>query len=323
MRELTDATKNEKNKSYNRPVELYQIFLEEEILYLANYNQDIEFFDEDGNEQTYSAYGISRGDISTNQELKSNEVTVEIDNVSREMSMYLANYEFRGKKIRIMKVFLDADKEVEAIAIFGRAGYMETIESFEGQGLENYGNGIIMFEGVMDEPAVDEMSITLNVIENIDVSEQDIPRRKYYFNCPWEFGDPGTCGVDISEENNTKVTGQVDSVETEQKTKLMLSEIDGDGEHYWSYGYIEINNQFRFVKDSGNDNGSGYIIIDMPFFVDVTGEDYELVAGCDKTRGIETEEGEEEVKDHGCSFWDNLEFYGGFVSIAEAEDVKS
>lgn len=319
-KELSEAAKTEKDKPYNRPVELYQIFLETTTLYIAAGNfGDIEFFDEEGNSQTYENIGISRSDISKNEELKADTVNVSIDNVNREMSAYLQHDDFRGNKLKIMKVFLDADKEVESIAIFGRAGYQETVESYENYGLENAGNEIYMFEGVMDEPSVTEYQIDLSAVGPIDIADKEIPRRKYYLDCSWEFGDEETCGVEISEANNTQITGTVDSVEGDEQTQLYISEVDGDDEHYWAYGYIEINGHHRHIKDSGTDTSGGYIIIDMPFFEDVAGESCIITAGCDKTLDLE-DEGVD--YNHGCKFWNNEQFFGGFLSIPDARDVS-
>ena len=39
----------EKSKEENCPVELYQVYLDEETIYLAMCPQDIEFFDAQGN----------------------------------------------------------------------------------------------------------------------------------------------------------------------------------------------------------------------------------------------------------------------------------
>jgi len=299
VRNLTDAAENEKNKSYNRPIELYQIFLDGETLYLANYKKNIEFYDEEGNEQTYEAAALSRGDISTSQELSANQVEVQIDNVARDMSAYLESYNFRGRKMRILKVFLDDDLEV--------GDFEDRIE---------------MFEGVMDETAIDQKTLTVEVITQIDIADHQIPRRKYYLDCGFEFGDPDTCGVEISKENDTKVTGQVDSVKEDNKTKLYISEITDDDDNYWAYGYIEVLGETRFIQRNGTEDGTGYIILDMPFFIDVTGEDFEIIAGCDKTFDLEDKDNGDEYN-HGCAFWNNKEYFGGFLSIPEARDVSS
>ena len=48
----------EKNKDFNWPIELYQIKLDEETLYYAMFPENIAFFDEFGNQQTYYAASI-------------------------------------------------------------------------------------------------------------------------------------------------------------------------------------------------------------------------------------------------------------------------
>lgn len=293
-REINLTLEEEKDKEANRPIELYQIHLDSATLYLANHPEDIQFYDEDGNEQVYDAYGLARRDISRSSNLKADKITVEIDNVEREMSTLIANNEFRNRELVIWKVFL---------------GQLEDPDDY-----------IELFRGQMDEPAADENSLEVTVKNKFDIFEREIPRRKYSLNCPWEFGSE-ECGVEISEDDNTLVTGTVDSVDADNPAKLYLSGMSDDPQNYWAYGYIEVENEARFVRSSGNDDDGDYITVDMPFFSDPEGEDYTLTAGCDKTYELEDDDGDE--VNHGCAFWDNTQRYGGFLSIPEARDVKS
>ena len=269
MRELTDKLKTQKNKEYNRPIELYQIFLGEETLYLTPFNEDIEFYDEDGNEVTYKSRGMSRSSIETSVEQRSNQVNISIDNVSREMGSYLAHYDLRNKIIAIWQVFVDE--------------------------LDDPGHYIPLFYGIMDEPSVDEQKIEFTAYSRIDMYDSQVPARKFTATCPWRFGDEN-CGVEVPTKSGT-----VDSVS--DFTKLYLSEIVGDDDHYWAYGNITVNGETRYIVDSGD----GWVEIRIPFFSDPEGEEYELEAGCDKTMG----------ENNGCKNWDNEEFFGGFLSIPD------
>jgi len=280
-RTLSADVENEKNKEYNRPVELYQIFLDESILYLANYDQDIEFFDEDGNAQTYEAAALSRDDIKISSDLQSNKMTVRIDNVARDMSAYLAYNDFRGKKLRLLKVFLDE--------------------------LNSYDDATLLFEGEMDEPAVDEYELSLTVTQNIDINDKSIPSRTFSLRCDFEFGSE-ECGV-----TKPTISGVVDSVENYKK--LYLSEVNGDEANRWAYGHIEVDDEYREIVSSGD----GFVNIDMPFSEDPTGKSYNLEAGCDKTYSVE--DGSNTEVNHGCSYWNNTSRFGGFLSIPEAQEV--
>ena len=279
-RYLSDDVQKQKDKEYNRPVELLQIFLDEYTLYLANYPEDIDFFDEKGSAQTYDAAAFSRSKIKISSDLQSNKMTVRLDNVARDMSSYLAYNEFRGQKLRLLKVFLDE--------------------------LNDYGDGIKIFEGVMDEPSVNEYQLSFKVIQNIDLNDKNIPARTFSLRCDFEFGSE-ECGVD-----KPKKSGIVDSVEN--YTKLYISEVTGDEDNRWAYGHIEIDNEYREVISSGD----GFVNIDMPFQEDPTGKIYNLEAGCDKTYSIE-DSGTE--YNHGCSYWNNTDRFGGFLSIPEVQEV--
>ena len=104
-RTLSGNVTAEKAKDSNRPIELYQVYLDEGPLYLAAHTEDIEFFDEDGLPTTYYAIGISRSPVKTNMDTKVDEVSVQLDNVNRLMSAYIAHTEFVGRRLKVIKVF--------------------------------------------------------------------------------------------------------------------------------------------------------------------------------------------------------------------------
>jgi len=304
VRNISDAIEIEKNKDFNRPIELYEFYLDDFTIYRAMYPKDLTH---DG--ETYTASALSRTALKKDIELKANRIDIHIDNVSKDMSAYINHFEFTGKKVVIKKAFLNEDEEV-----------IDTLT---------------IFTGFMDEPAVDEYNAEITATGKLDLLKKDIPARKFGISCPWTFGDPDTCGVEISEVNNTKRNGQVE--DTDGEFRVYLSEITGDDEDYWAYGYIDVKYGVegheavtsRFVTSSGteeiNGTDTGYVDIDVPFFINIDGEDYELTAGCDKTFGGEfddPEEGEIEIG-HGCKFWDNEQFFGGFRSIPEAREIPS
>ena len=294
-RTIAEAIQIEANKEYNRPIELYQLFLDDETLYLAVYPKDIQFFNENGFVQSYTATAISRSPITVSKDARVNEVTVEIDNVSKEMSDLLAEQEFRNKRIVIWKVFIDEDYEVVG------------------------DSHIPIFYGVMDEPVVDENSLEIKGISSADILEKQIPGRSYSLNCPWRFGDPSTCGVVISVGNETLLNGTVEGLSTDKLT-IYSSDItvpvsggpiptDPDP-NYWSHGIIKIDGKARLVVSSQ----AGRVRIDVPFFKSPAGKSFELQAGCDKTYGLTEEDYE---LNHGCAYWNNLPYFGGFLSIPD------
>ncbi|KXS41188.1 MAG: hypothetical protein AWU54_1717 [Candidatus Frackibacter sp. T328-2] len=275
-RDLSTDVQNEKDKSYNRPIELYQVFLDQQTLYLARYQKDIQFFDENGNPQTYTAANLDRGSISTNADTKVDEVSVTIGNVNKEMSAYIANTKFQGRRLVIWKVFLDH--------------------------LDSANNKIIMFDGIMDAPKVNQEVMTVDVVSRLDTLDKDLPSRFYGVKCSWQFGGPDTCGVSVP----TKI-GTVEYISADHLT-INDSDIT-EASNYWKYGEITIGSESRHIVESG----SGYVKVEYPFSADITaGDSYDMKAGCDKSYD----------GGHGCAFWSNTQYYGGFLSIPKIRNVR-
>ena len=287
----------QKNKEYNRPVELYQIFLDEATLYLAMYPKDIEFFDENGNPQTYYAAALSRTTVETNVETKVDQCDVTIDNVTREMSAYIANTELVGRKIKILKVFLDADREI--LTLPGRPAF-ET--SVDGAALEYNENHIVIFDGVMDAPVINQQQMKVTVVSKLDTLDKNLPARTYQVQCPWQFGDTETCGKTVPDKS-----GDIDSISVDHMT--INDATITEATDYWKHGEITIRNESRVITESG----SGFVKVEYPFSADIqSGDPFEMMAGCDKSY-----EGS-----HGCQYWNNTQYYGGFLSIPEIRDIR-
>lgn len=265
-----------KNKKHNIPIELYRVFLDEQTLYLAMYPQSIVFFDENNNPKTYMAAALSRSAIRTNTEMQVDMTTVTIDNVTKEMSAYIASTEFRGRKMEIIKIFLDEYSSPE--------------------------NGVLLFSGTMDEPALTEQTMTVSVVGELDTLNKKLPVRSFSTQCTWVDGFGGeACGFNVP-----KKTGVIDIVGVDNLT-IKDANIT-EKENYWKYGYISVGNERRYIQESG----SGFIKIDYPFSSDVSKQSYTLQAGCDKTFD----------GGHGCLFWGNTQYYGGFLSIPKNSDVR-
>jgi phage-related protein len=298
-RTLSEDMIDQKNEEYNRPVELYQIFLDEGTLYLAMYSKDIEFFDENGNPQTYTAAALQRDPVNTNTDTKVDTTRVTIDNVNKEMSSYIAHNEFVGRRIRILKVFLDADKTVTTISIIGRAEFDQLLDNFEGVGLRYYENHIVIFDGYMDEPKINQYSMSVSVVSKLDTLDKRLPGRTFQVKCNWVFGGE-ECGVSVPTKS-----GNIDSI-----SGITINDTDITEESdYWKHGTITVGNESRIITGSG----SGYVEVEYPFSTDVgAGDSYDMKAGCDKSYN----------SGHGCSFWNNTQFYGGFLSIPKIKDIR-
>lgn len=272
-RNLSADIENEKNKSANKPIELYQVYLDEVTLYLANYAENIDFYDEAGNPQTYMAASLQRGSIETNVDTKVDECRVSIDNVDLTMSAYSNNTKFIGRKMVIWKVF------------------REKLNSFD--------NKVVLFEGYMDAPNIEQHALSVNVVSNLDTLDKNIPGESYQVQCRFDFGGDG-CEKSVPTKNST-----IDSI---SGLTISDSNITEDVD-YWKHGYITSNNETRYVKSSS----TGSLEIEYPFEKTSAGDSYELRAGCDKTY----DEG------HGCTYWSNTDQYGGFLSIPKIRDVRN
>ena len=266
----------EKDKSYNRPIELYRIYLDEATLYLAMYPKDIDFFDEQGNPQTYYAAALERSAVETNIDTKIDQCKVTIDNVTREMSAYIAATEFVGRRMQIFKVLLDAN-------------------------MTNPNNKIIVFDGIMDSPKINQYQMAVTVVSKLDKLDRKLPARTYCTNCPWIFGGE-ECGV-----TKPTITGVIDSIGVNYLTINSASITGVAG--YWNFGEITISKETRQIEDSG----PGYVTVEYPFSTDVeVGGSYTIVAGCDKSYDA----------GHGCTFWSNTDFYGGFLAIPKIRNIR-
>lgn len=243
-RDLSTDVENEKDKDANKPIEIYQIHLDENTLYLADYTEDIEFFDEDGNPQTYFAASLKRDSINTDVETKVDSCTVEIDNVDLSMSAYSDDTEFVDRKLVIWKVFRDH--------------------------LDNFENKIVLFEGLMDAPRISQHAMSVQVTSKLDTLDKDLPRGYYQIHCRFEFGDPETCGKDVPEVNNT-----VDNIDG----LIVYDDKITQADNFWKYGAITIGTETRIIESSSD----GQVKVEFPFDKAQVGDDYTLKAGCDKT----------------------------------------
>lgn len=166
----------EKNKQENRPIYLYRVveYDGSADLLLTNHDENVTF---DGDE--YVAFPISHESVSDNTSGEIDQVSVRLANVSREIQAYLEAYDWRGKKVIVKAVFLDAlDDADDAVT-----------HTFY---IDNY--------------TADEESVALTLTTKFDLLDVQLPLRTYNRNhCGWKF--KGTeCGYVGSETvcNKTK-----------------------------------------------------------------------------------------------------------------------
>lgn len=281
MRDINGVVTAEIIKSYNRPLELYIIFLRDFTLYLASNDTDVDFFAWDSTTeatsstaQTYSALAITRQDISSHADNKIDTVQLTLDNVNRAMTVYLAENDFRGRRLIILKVFADL--------------------------LSDKDNYVQIFDGLMDSFAVNEQSAAFSATTRLGNLDMQIPRRMYQASCNWTFGDD-FCTYAI-EANG--VSGQ--TVDSGSTAGVLIDASRAEADNYWRFGTIQVtsgvnkNMKRRIASSSGT-----RMTFDITFPSGLeTGSTYTLHRGCPKTHLW-------------CSGLNNLDNFGGFPTIPD------
>lgn len=246
-RTLSPNVAVEAGKDTNRPVELYAIYLDEATLFFAAHTENVNFFDENGTPTTYYALGLARSPVRTNMDTKVDEVTVQLDNVTKEMSAYIAHTEFTGRRLKIIKVFVDY--------------------------LANPEDHVIVFDGVMDAPVITETSLQVTVVSKLDMLGFRVPRRRYQLLCNWKFGS-AMCGINLA---SVTVTGTVQGISSDKMTLTLSGRTEA--QDYYKDGVLTIGSERQRVVTS---NGAT-IVVDYPFVNAQVGDVYTLRRGCDKT----------------------------------------
>lgn len=136
----------------NRPLELFEVFLDTGTLFLAQAEDHVVF-----GTQTYTAAGISRAPVRTSLELEVDECTVKVDNVDLAFSQRMIATDFIGRNVVIKKVDRDA---------LGSATHFLTV-----------------FDGRMDEPILDQQALTVKVRSWLDALHHSVPRRVFSTLC--------------------------------------------------------------------------------------------------------------------------------------------
>ena len=160
----------EKNKQTNEPMWLYRVSVDgiaANDLFLAEYDDDVEYFKDTNTAQTYSsAIPITHKGMDESADGKIGGITVDIANATREMQAFLElNDGLRGRKVTIRQVFQPLLADSDA--------YIEDV--------------------YWVDSAVAELSkISFKLTSRLDILRMTLPRRKFYRNyCPWSYKGEG------------------------------------------------------------------------------------------------------------------------------------
>jgi len=236
------------------PYELYTIFLDNDTLYFTNHDQTISFFNTSDEATDFLPIYIKRGDIQFDRSALISHCTVSLDNVNRAMGAYIAQNEFRARRMLIQMVF---------------------------EGHTTLSTDVVaLFDGLMDKPQVSETQMQVEVISRGGTLAKQTPGRMYSIMCPWKFAS-SECNFD---DEATQVTEQ--RIDIPGSTTVRIYDITrSETQDYWKHGTFILTSGLssgqkrKIVSSSGN-----YVYLDYALASGVEVDDwYTLQQGCDKS----------------------------------------
>lgn len=259
----------------NRPLELYQVFLDQGTLRYAQSDVDVQF-----GGQTWWAMGISRGEIRTTAELECDEVAVSLDNVNLAVADRIIAEDFIGRRATIYKV---------------RRGDVTS------------GQAMVLFDGRMDEPVLDQQKLTLKVRSWLDGMHVNIPRRIFSSVCNYQLYDPW-CTVGRTVDVNV---GTGTAIGSSDQYTLVADYLAGKADGYWgpigTLWMLTGSNMNLGREVVAHSQTSMSVEVRMPFpYTIASGDAFRIERACMKT-----------VADC-CSKFVNYVNYGGFPTIPRA-----
>lgn len=259
----------------NRPIELYQAFLDTEILRFAQSDVDVTFGGE-----TWWATGISRAEIRTSSELECDEVQVSVDNVNLAMADRIIATDFVARRLVIYKVQ---------------------------RGDVTSGQAMVLFDGRMDEPVLDQTKLQVVVRSWLDGMHVNVPRRIFSSICNYQLYDtwctvPRSVGINVG-------TGTALGSSTDYT--LVADYLGGQADAYWgpigTLWMLTGSNTNIAREVIGHSQSSLSVEVRIPFpFTIASGDEFRIERACTKT-----------VNDC-CSKYNNYVNYGGFPTIPRA-----
>ncbi len=237
-----------KNK---RPVLLFEIGLSSTLRYAAHVS-NVAF----PAGTIYTAKAIKITGVAQALEGQIGRVTIQLDNVTQDMSAYAHNEEFKGKSLIIKRVYLDA---------LGDAAYFNEV-----------------FNGYMETPSnISRYWLTVPATSGKPLNRK-ILTFPYQKMCPWVFGGL-ECNTDgLADLTSLTASGTADSGSTTTLVHSGLTQVDD----YWNNGLIVITKDSvvynRKIKDFVAASDELTFDVELPVAVDNT-TTYVLYKGCDQT----------------------------------------
>ena len=192
----------------------------------------------------YTAKAVRIHDIQQTLEGQIQRITVEFDNVTKDMAAYANAEPFKGKSMVIKRIYLDA---------MGDAGYYNE-----------------MFNGYMETPSnIGREWLTVPAVTGKPLARK-VLTQAYQRLCRHVFGG-AACNADGNADlTSLKATGTADSGSTTTLTDNALTQADD----YWNHGRIEITKggvtYYRKVADFAAATDTITLDVELPVAVDNT-----------------------------------------------------
>jgi len=204
----------------------------------------------------YTAKAITIAGLSQSLEGQIQRITLNFDNVTRDMAGHANIEDFKGKTLSIKRIYLDA---------IGNATYYNEA-----------------FNGYMEEPTnIGRSWLTVPAVTGKPLNRKTL-KYAYQKLCPYVFGET-ECNTDGNADlTSLTASGTADSGSTTTLVDNALTQAD----NHWNYGEIEITKgtktYYRKVKDFVAGTDTVTVDVELPVAVDNTCT-YIVYKGCDQT----------------------------------------
>ena len=202
----------------NKPVELVDFFLGSQTVddadtkHYAIYDKSIEFFDIDGNAQTYSAGRLSRGQVSHNAGLRQSSVTIQFGNVDSRFQTFFWQHPgfLLDKRFLIRQIFSDLVSDTT--------------------------HSVTILDGIVDHVFIGEDICQIKVVSKTGYtgfrSGQAIDRV-----CPISVFANARCAQGVTVTDLTQET--TDQVDAGSTTSVVKVKTMAQADDFWNIGKIE------------------------------------------------------------------------------------
>lgn len=249
-KELSSYILGELNAQQKRPVLLFELQLSTTIRFVAG-KDSVTF-----NSFNYGAKTIEVTKVEQLLEGQIGRITVKFDNILKDMSGYMYNEDFKGKKLIIKRVYLDANGNAGSTYNEFFNGYIEKFEDVS--------NRWLIIKATKSGPLSKKV---LNI--------------KYQRMCPWVFG-----GAECNTNGNADLTVLKKSGTATGGTNGTLIDTSFTAvSDYYNNGLISITKDSRIynrlVKDYTLSSKTIEFDVSLPVTVD-TSCTYTVYKGCDQ-----------------------------------------